>query len=105
MGSHAKRSKINPGSTKNPTKILKNGILEGFWAVLGRFWATGSFPDTPKTPSKRLLGASWADFWSILPCLGGVLVRLREVLGGPLAVLERLGGVLDRLGGARARLS
>ena len=80
--------------------MIKNRDLEGFWAALGRFRVTVGLPDFPKTPSRRLWGCSWIDFWSIFACLGGVLGAPWAVLGRSWGVLGRLGGVLERLGGA-----
>ena len=57
---HKKLQNVNPKSTEQLAKIVQSRGLEGVWAALGRFWATGSFPHASKT--QTLLGASWVDF-------------------------------------------
>ena len=96
--------KINPKPTKNLVKILQNQGLEGFWAALEGFLATGGFPYTSKTFFKRLWGGSWAASGRFNPSWG----RLGASWENPGGVLGLSWGVLEAswscLGGALVQI-
>ena len=92
------RQNIDPKSFKNLAESLQDRGLEGFRAALGRFWATGGFPDASKAPLGSLLGRFLVEFTATWRCVGAS----RGGLGGSLGCLgaswARLGASLGSLG-------